>query len=762
MSTPINYKTAPSADAAPTPAQRDQLRNDLYAQLLPQAHVLLADLFGETQISGDEITMRNPRRDDDDLGSFKFNTKNGAWSDFAVEDFKGYGITMLYANVKGMTISAAIEALTAWTGTRPIAEAPALAALKPEKPKVEAVNPLEVMLPPDFHPNLGFPTRTWEYRDADNKLSFYVYRFDHDGKKETRPVSWAPEKNEWRWQYPALPFLPYHLPELLAHPQATVVVTEGEKAADAAAAQFPDVVTITSARGADQALHTDWAALKGRNVIIAPDKDGPGKHYALSVAGAALAQGASSVRVIDVWQLSDWEAGDDLADHTVSAEFLDTAVDVFTLCEQTEVEPHLVKASAGLSKGDFDRAKVSLAKGLGIGTRTFEGLVKEARIKDQDDAGPENATAIFADDALEPWGEVVDGSKLFNEIFELINRYVILTVSQAVAVACWIIFSYGFDAMRICPQLLINSPSKRCGKSTLMELIMSLVPRPLPAANITPAAVFRSIESWKPTLLIDEADTFLNRSGNEEMTGILNSGHNRTMAIVVRTQEVDGNHEPVSFSTFCPKVIAMIKAPADTIIDRSIVITLVRKLAGERVEALAIDAAERMKDTRRRILRWQSDNLAEVKYDVEAIPLIGNDRARQNWAVLAAFSKVLGNKPHAMLLQAVTDLSDTSGIEENLETDLLADIRELMASHKGDFIQSGVLISGLLKLTERPWSELNHGKPLNANRLSRMLKPFELLPTKFRDGAATPRGYSIAALSAVMDRYLGISAGGVA
>ena len=95
MSTPINYKTAPSADAAPTPAQRDQLRNDLDAQLLPQAHVLLADLFGETQISGDEITMRNPRRDDDDLGSFKFNTKNGAWSDFAVEGFKGYGITML-------------------------------------------------------------------------------------------------------------------------------------------------------------------------------------------------------------------------------------------------------------------------------------------------------------------------------------------------------------------------------------------------------------------------------------------------------------------------------------------------------------------------------------------------------------------------------------------------------------------------------------------------------------------------------------------
>ena len=136
------------------------------------------------------------------------------------------------------------------------------------------------------------------------------------------------------------------------------------------------------------------------------------------------------------------------------------------------------------------------------------------------------------------------------------TRYVILSEAQAAAVACWIVFSYGFDTMRICPQLLINSPSKRCGKSTLLELILGLVPRPLPAANISSAAVFRAIEAWKPTLLIDEADTFLNTKSNEEITGILNSGHNRSLAYVIRTQEVDGDHVPVRFSTFCPKAVS--------------------------------------------------------------------------------------------------------------------------------------------------------------------------------------------------------------
>ena len=69
-----------------------------------------------------------------------------------------------------------------------------------------------------------------------------------------------------------------------------------------------------------------------------------------------------------------------------------------------------------------------------------------------------------------------------------------------------------------------------------MEVIMGLVQRPLPAANISSAAVFRSIESWKPTLLIDKADTFL--KGNDDITGIINSGHNRSLAFVIRTKEL--------------------------------------------------------------------------------------------------------------------------------------------------------------------------------------------------------------------------------
>ena len=74
---------------------------------------------------------------------------------------------------------------------------------------------------------------------------------------------------------------------------------------------------------------------------------------------------------------------------------------------------------------------------------------------------------------------------------------------------------------------------KRCGKSTLLELLLGLVFKALSTSNTSVAALFRGIEMWQPTVLIDEGDTFLR--DNEELRGIINSGHSRGSAYVLRT-----------------------------------------------------------------------------------------------------------------------------------------------------------------------------------------------------------------------------------
>jgi putative DNA primase/helicase len=87
------------------------------------------------------------------------------------------------------------------------------------------------------------------------------------------------------------------------------------------------------------------------------------------------------------------------------------------------------------------------------------------------------------------------------------------------------VFAHAHDAAENSPILAWESPEKRCGKTTALGVIAQLVPVALPAANITTAAVFRSIEKYKPTLVLDEVETFIR--DNEEMRGVLNSGFTR-------------------------------------------------------------------------------------------------------------------------------------------------------------------------------------------------------------------------------------------
>jgi hypothetical protein len=74
----------------------------------------------------------------------------------------------------------------------------------------------------------------------------------------------------------------------------------------------------------------------------------------------------------------------------------------------------------------------------------------------------------------------------------------------------------------------------------------SASPREKPRApNISPAALFRSVESWTPTLLLNEADSFL--CENEELHGLLNGGYTRPSSFVVRV--VGEELVPRQFST---------------------------------------------------------------------------------------------------------------------------------------------------------------------------------------------------------------------
>ena len=130
----------------------------------------------------------------------------------------------------------------------------------------------------------------------------------------------------------------------------------------------------------------------------------------------------------------------------------------------------------------------------------------------------------------------------------------------AVAVTLWTCASWAYDRFDIFPYLLLSSPTKRCGKTRLLNMLRDMVDKGLQAASVSPAALFRVVEAERPTLLLDEFDQQTNA---DDLLNLLNSGHERNGA-AIRLVLKGKEYVHKSFSTFCPKVIAMIGKPKDT------------------------------------------------------------------------------------------------------------------------------------------------------------------------------------------------------
>jgi hypothetical protein len=178
---------------------------------------------------------------------------------------------------------------------------------------------------PTEHFKLGKPCARWTYTDVAGSVLGYQLRFEAPSGKEFRPLTlWRhidSGRLQWRWESlpPKRPL--YGLQGLAGRPSAPVVVTEGEKAADAAARLLPAFAAVTSPNGSKSAAKADWSPLRGRAVTVWPDADVPGFEYGRTVAKLALAAGADSVAIVSppAGVAVGWDAADALAGGWASA-----------------------------------------------------------------------------------------------------------------------------------------------------------------------------------------------------------------------------------------------------------------------------------------------------------------------------------------------------------------------------------------------------------------------------------------------------------
>ena len=409
-----------------------------------------------------------------------------------------------------------------------------------------------------------------------------------------------------------------------------------------------------------------------------------------------------------------------------------------------KLDDKLIDEFATLGKLAYAQRRKLAAKELGVRVDVLDRLVKDRRrLLTQDDTALPHWK-------VNPSPEPVDAAELLKSIQALFRRYVVLPKGADVALPLWVLHAWTFDAGDISPFMVVNSPTKRCGKTTVLILLYFLTPKSELVASITASSLFRYIEQERPTLIIDEADTFM--GDNEELRGILNSGHTKTAANVIRNVEVEGEHRPRRFSTWAPKVIAAIGSLADTLEDRSIILLLQRKPRTAKVDRLRRRDTSELAGLRSQAARWAADNFDLLIDPDPQIPSTLNDRAADNWRPLLAIADLAGGTWLQDARDAACHLSGDDQDGGAVNVDLLKDIRTAFGEDAA--IRSADLVAKLIADPERPWVEWKRGRPLTQKQLGRLLKPFGICSeTVHPPGLPHGRGYQRVRFEEVWEAY---------
>jgi putative DNA primase/helicase len=413
----------------------------------------------------------------------------------------------------------------------------------------------------------------------------------------------------------------------------------------------------------------------------------------------------------------------------------------------SQSEDDLLSHLAGLTSLEYEKERVGAAKKLKIRASVLDQLVRERRPAEESETG-------FSIEDIEPWPDKINLVGLLDDVVKAVRRFIVCEPETAHAVALWAAFTWFVDVVQVAPLAVITAPEKRCGKSQLLFFLSKIVCRPLPASNISTAALFRTVEAWKPTFLIDEADSFM--KDNEDMRGLLNSGHTRDGAFWIKT--VGDNHEPKKFSTWGAKAIAGISAKniAGTITDRAILFELRRKHPHETVDRLRYAEADLFETIAAKLSRFAEDHREDVLKARPVLPHELNDRAQDNWEPLLAIADVVGGHWPKTARHAALKLAKVNGEALTIGVELLADIQEIFETKALSRISTIDLIAALCEDDEKPWATYNKGKAIAPRQVATRLREYGITSNqsvRFSSNHTT-KGYHLDQFKDSFNRYI--------
>ena len=500
-----------------------------------------------------------------------------------------------------------------------------------------------------------------------------------------------------------------------------------------------DAGNLTSVAEGLRLLHPDV------DLVLCADDDRTEGNPGLTHATAA-AQVVHGRFVVPDWGSTRPDGAtdfNDMAQH-FGKEAVKACLEGQSVSPEPESLPNAVRRLAVMDSLEYELLRTKEAANFGIRVGALDDAVDAARSSQEGSA----KTLKFPD--VDLWPLPVNAAVLLDEIRATFHRFIIADPSTGVAIALWITFTWLIGWFKVAPLLVLSSPEKRCGKTQTLYFVSQLSCRALVASNISPAAVFRVIEAHSPTLIIDEADSFLKE--NEEIRGVLNSGHTRQTAFVIRC--VGDDQEPRQFSTWAAKAIAGIGHLASTLTDRAIEARLRRKLPSESCERLRHADPEIFSRLVSKLARLAKDSGPAIGADRPTLPEKLNDRAQDNWEPLLAIADHAKGEWPELARAAALILSGDENATASTSTELLSDIKDLLVPKNVTKIHTANLLTALITDETKAWANYSYGKPISARQLGRLLNEFGVHSTDIKIDKVNRKGYVLADFTDAFARYL--------
>jgi hypothetical protein len=345
-------------------------------------------------------------------------------------------------------------------------------------------------------------------------------------------------------------------------------------------------------------------------------------------------------------------------------------------------------------------------------------------------------------DPPEPWPTAVTLAETLDANVALIRRHIYTTDEAARAAALWACATHAIDLLDSIGYLRITSPDRSCGKSTFARLLKESLRKPLYVANVTPASLFRLIESVTPSLILDECDNLLKT--NPELLSMLNAGITRREAVIYRC--VGDDSEVRAFSVFGPKLICGIGQIAGPLASRCITILMHRKPKDVRLPRLNQGLVEAA-NIGRKYARWMLDHAGKINFDADPpAPDELSDRQCDCWRPLFLLADAAGGDWPQAARRAAVVLSGGCDAEDNLNIRLLLDIARLLG-HKAE-VSASEIAKTLNDDPNLEWGRFG-GRGISPVTVGRRLKQLGIRPR----GSKNVNLYAMDAIRELATRY---------